>query len=192
MNRGKRIIVLSHCILNANAKVYGLSTYPAVMKKLVNYLIDNNIAIIQLPCPEMALYGSQRWGHVKEQFDTLHFRESCRQMLQLIVGQMKNYLDNHYEILGIIGIDGSPSCGVIKTCSSKDWYGDFLDKEETWKKIDKLNVVEGMGVFIEEFTNLLQKHEIKIPMWAVDEGDIESSTNKIIDHLKSMITHSNI
>ena len=187
MNRGKRIIILAHCILNANAKVYGLSTYPAVMTNLVNYLIENNIAIIQLPCPEMEIYGIQRWGHVKEQFDTLHFREKCSQMLKGIVGQIKNYRDNNYEVLGIVGINGSPSCGVTKTCSSKEWYGDFLDKEETWGRIEKLSVVNGMGVFIEELTKLLQTYDIQIPLWAVDEMDFENSTNEIVDELNAIL-----
>ena len=186
MNRGKRIIILTHCILNANAKVHGLSTYPAVMVSLVNFFIEQDIAIIQLPCPEMAIYGIQRWGHVKEQFDTLHFRESCVQMLKNIVGQIKNYKDNGYEVLGIIGINGSPSCGVTKTCSSGAWFGDFLDKENTWEKIETLNMIDEMGVFIEELVKLLRKHEIQIPLWAIDEGDYENSSKELIDTIKSI------
>ena len=46
----------------------------------------------------MIVYGIKRWGHVKEQFDTLFYREQCREMLRPIVQQTKSYIDAGYEI----------------------------------------------------------------------------------------------
>ncbi len=87
--------------------------------------MDNNISIIQLPCPEITYYGVKRWGHVKDQFDTTHFRKHCRQLFSIYLEQIEEYINNGYEILGIVGIEGSPTCGVNKTCVGK-WGENFL------------------------------------------------------------------
>jgi predicted secreted protein len=41
------------------------------------------------------------------------------------------YRDNGYLLKGIIGIDGSPSCGVHKTCRSTRWSG--RNPASSWK-----------------------------------------------------------
>lgn len=75
MRRSKKIVLISHCILNVNSKVEGLAQYENNSLELVKYLIENKFGIIQLPCPEASFYGMRRWGHVKEQFDTPYYRE---------------------------------------------------------------------------------------------------------------------
>ena len=134
MKRSKKIILISHCILNSNSKVEGLSQYEGILNQVVDMIYKKGIVIIQLPCPEIIIYGIKRWGHVKEQFDTLFYRENCREMLKPIIGQVKSYMDTGYEIVGVLGIDGSPSCGVNFTCSG-DWEGDPSSKDDIDHKI---------------------------------------------------------
>lgn len=68
----KRILLVSHCILNNASKVEldeaGLAEEYRLRSELMNLIIEKNIQMIQLPCPEFIMYGSQRWGHVKNQF----------------------------------------------------------------------------------------------------------------------------
>ncbi len=40
MQRGKKIILLSHCILNVNAKVEGFEPYESLVKELTDYLYE--------------------------------------------------------------------------------------------------------------------------------------------------------
>jgi predicted secreted protein len=61
MKRDKNIVVVCHCILNCNSKVEGLSEYRGAVD-FTKKLVDSGIGIIQLPCPEMILYGIKRWG----------------------------------------------------------------------------------------------------------------------------------
>jgi len=134
MKRSKKIVVLCHCILNCNSKVEGSSDYEGAMyfnKKL----IDDGFGIIQLPCPELIMYGIKRWGHSKEQFDNIIYREKCRELLLSYIYQIKMYIDNAYEVKAVIAIDGSPSCGYNKTCSSKLWYGELSGCKNLNKKI---------------------------------------------------------
>lgn len=121
MMRSKKIVILSHCILNSNAKVDGLAKYEGVLGQLIVYLIEEGYGIIQLPCPEISIYGVKRWGVVKEQNNTPHYRKHCRKILEPILEPVIDYMTNGYEIKALIGVDGSPSCGVVQTCSSRIW-----------------------------------------------------------------------
>ncbi|MFA5576764.1 MAG: CD3072 family TudS-related putative desulfidase [Tissierellaceae bacterium] len=178
MQREKKIVVLSHCILNANSKVEGLSQYGGILRDYIDMLADKAIGIIQLPCPEMILYGIKRWGHVKDQFHTPFFRQQSRIMLEPIVQQLRNYVDFGYEIVGVIGIDGSPSCGVNFTCSG-DFGGEISDITDMDKVRDSLRDVNEMGVFMEEFKRLLEDEKLDIRFLAIDEGDVYSSLDEI-------------
>lgn len=182
MKRNKKIILLCHCIINSNSKVEGLSQYGGTFKEFVNFIGDKGIGIIQLPCPEMIIYGIKRWGHVKEQFDTLFYREQSRKMLKPIVQQTKSYLDAGYEIVGIVGIDGSPSCGVNYTCSG-NFRGEISNNSELAKILETLNEIESSGVFIEELKDYLGEVGVEIPFMAINENDVYSSLDKIIEIL---------
>ncbi|WIF95201.1 CD3072 family TudS-related putative desulfidase [Caminicella sporogenes] len=182
MKRSREIILLSHCILNTNSKVEGLSEYSGVLFELTNLIIKRGIGIIQLPCPEMLMYGIKRWGHVKEQFDTPYFREKCRKLIQPIVNQLIDYKNSGYKILGVIGIDGSPSCGVNKTCSG-NWGGEFSNNKLLVDKIHNLKFINASGIFIEEMKKIFRENDLNISFTAVDETNINSSINKIKEFL---------
>lgn len=183
MNRSGKIVILCHCILNANSKVEGLSIYKGVQNNLVNFLMEEGYGIIQLPCPEITLYGIKRWGHVKEQFDTPYFREHCRNIFMPYLNQIMDYVKNGYKIHAVIGIDGSPSCGVNKTCSSPKWGGEVGMEFGINDKINDLKIIQGKGIFIEEIENLLNQNGFNIKFLGVDEENL-SSQNNIIEYLK--------
>lgn len=178
MKRSRKILLVCHCILNSNAKVEGLSQYEGVFKEIIDIINKEGIGIIQLPCPEMIIYGIKRWGHVKEQFDTLFYRDNCREMLKSIVGQAKSYIDAGYEIVGVLGVDGSPSCGVNVTCSG-NWGGELSGNEDLEHTIMDLKDIGSSGIFIEELNKYFIEHEIRIPFIAIDERDVYSSLNTI-------------
>jgi predicted secreted protein len=186
MQRGRKIILVAHCLLNANAKVGSLCTYPAALTELMAGLFERGIGVIQLPCPEMLLYGSRRWGHVKEQFSHPAFRRECRQALQPIVEQLVDYRSNGYLLVGVVGIDGSPSCGVVRTCSSVNWSGDFLDQAETWSKVEDLVHLAAPGVMMEELIALFATRDFIMPFFAVDEQAEAASVDAILAQLDNL------
>ncbi|MBY2477229.1 hypothetical protein KWV16_10050 [Clostridioides difficile] len=169
MKRNREIVVVCHCILNCNSKVEGLSEFKGAQSIVID-LINNGYGIIQLPCPEIMMYGINRWGHVKEQFDNMFFREQCRQMLLPYIMQFDEYLKNNYDIKSIIAIDGSPSCGYNKTCSSKTWFGELSGCRDLKNKINDVQVVNGKGIFIEELEKLLNEYNLNIPIVGFNES----------------------
>ena len=123
MKRNKRIVLLANCLLNTNAKVYGISTVGGA-SPLVSKLVEEGYGIMQLPCMEMTMFGTRRWGIVYEQCDFPEFRKRCREVLEPLILQVKDFYQHGYEISAVIGVDGSPNCAVNVTCSG-DWGGEL-------------------------------------------------------------------
>lgn len=144
--RGGKIIFVSHCILNQNAKVRGIAVFPGAVKPIVELLLDYGVAIFQMPCPEMMYLGALRWGQVKDQYDSPMFRRHCHGLVQQVLEQVVEYRRGGYEILGFIMVDGSPVCGLKRTPQSavegQVWGG-------MTRYIPAQHFVCGQGVFCE-------------------------------------------
>ena len=182
MNRNRNIVVVCHCILNCNSKVEGLSEFDGAIN-ISSSLIEKGFGLIQLPCPEMILYGIKRWGHTSEQFDNMFYRSQCRDMLMPYIMQFENYLRNNYDIKGIIAIDGSPSCGYNKTCSSPKWFGELGQCPNLGEILDDISLIDGKGIFMDVLYNMLKEFNINIPIYGLDESNLSQSSLDILNSL---------
>lgn len=168
MNRSKKIAIISHCIINQNSVVKGEYKDINIFFPFIKKLFEENIGILQLPCPETECYGLRRWGHVKEQFDNCGYRKYVEKIINSFVDIIKEYINNGYEIVGIYGIAGSPSCGVNLTCSA-NWEGEislYKDKEDI---VSRIKMINESGIFMEIFKSVLDKNKINIPFYDVDD-----------------------
>lgn len=168
MNRSKKIAIISHCIINQNSVVKGEYKDINIFFPFIKKLFEENIGILQLPCPETECYGLKRWGHVKEQFDNCGYRKYVEKIINSFVDIIKEYINNEYEIVGIYGIAGSPSCGVNLTCSA-NWEGEislYKDKEDI---VSRVKMINESGIFMEIFKSVLDKNKINIPFYDVDD-----------------------
>ncbi|MCC5908946.1 MAG: DUF523 domain-containing protein [Clostridiaceae bacterium] len=167
MQRSKKMVLLAHCLLNVNSKVDGLALYKGAHKQTICKYIEQDIGIIQLPCPEMTYLGINRWGMSKNQYDTPKYRKHCRGILIDIVEQLVDYKRKGYEIQEIVGIDGSPSCGV--NYHSHGYTGGMVETAEKQKKL--LTEKQGAGIFMEELTKLLRENDLQVKKIAIDEKE---------------------
>ena len=158
----KQVIFVSHCILNTAAKVVlynqdEIDAEEALRRRFLDKAILAGVQIIQLPCPEFTLYGARRWGHVSNQFDNVFFREHSRKILAPVIAQLKEYLqnDDFFEVLGIVGVDGSPSCGVDYTCFA-DWYGSFDGREGLDETLASCKLIKKKGIFMDVLSEMLK------------------------------------
>ncbi len=176
----KKILIVSHCILNKASKVAmdesDLAEEYEVRDRLLKLIIEKDVQLIQLPCPEFLLFGSKRWGHVRDQFDFPYFRKSCRDMLELVLLQLREYANHpeRFHILGVVSVEGSPSCGMNLTCRG-EWGGE-LDGSDICSVVDTLEMKEEPGVFMEELNLLLAENNLDIPIISMNEA-IEVVTN---------------
>jgi predicted secreted protein len=165
VKRSKKIVVLCHCLLNVNSKILGLAFYEGALLPVVNKYLATGVGIIQLPCPEMTCLGIKRWGMTKNQYDTVFYRRHCIDILTPYVDQIGEYLQNGYSIEGIIGVDGSPSCGVRFTCEG--YCGGMIDNNHP----QSAQEVAGKGVFIRELEKMLQEKNISLQFDAINENN---------------------
>lgn len=112
--RSGKVLFLAHCLLNQNAKVRGLADYPGAFEPLARILLKSGVGLVQLPCPEMACLGPERplGTDTIEQYDTPRYRSMCRKLAKSGARELKAYQNAGYKVLGVLGVEGSPSCSV--------------------------------------------------------------------------------
>ncbi|MCP8968018.1 CD3072 family TudS-related putative desulfidase [Ectobacillus ponti] len=132
MRRSKRIVVLSHCLLNQNTVIHEEARAMGAVSSVVNWALEGGYGLVQLPCPEFTFLGEDRPPMTYEQYDNPAYRSHCRQILQPIIKQLQEYQRAGYELTGSVGIGRSPSCDP------------------------------GRGVYMEEFRQLLQEAELEL------------------------------
>lgn len=164
----KQILIVSHCILNTAAKcrAYRMESIRAeesLRRELLHRAVDRGVQLLQLPCPELMLYGLDRWGHTRDQFDNPFFRQTCRELLKPILLQIQAYAAaENVELLGVLGIDGSPSCGVKYTCSGP-WGGDFGGRDVSGV-LSQVRTVSAPGILMEVLLEELARLGLTLPV----------------------------
>jgi predicted secreted protein len=156
--RSRKLIFLSHCLLNQNACVPGIASEPAAITPLVTALLEDQVGMYQMPCPEMTYYGSLRWGQVKKQYATPMFRAHCRRIAEQVCDQIQDYQASSHDVIGFVMRDGSPTCGLHRACVEADdaqqWGG------MVWK-VPVQRFAATMGVFCEELKAEVERRGIQ-------------------------------
>jgi uncharacterized protein YbbK (DUF523 family) len=130
--RGRRVMLVSHCLLNQNTRYAGGATRPAAVIEAVDELLGAGYGLHQLPCPEQRAWG----GVLKAHSLGLHHSEgrplfalrsvllgafaawtrlSYRRLARQVVRDVIDYQRSGIDVAGIVGIGASPSCGVTTT-----------------------------------------------------------------------------
>jgi predicted secreted protein len=150
--RSMKVILVPHCSLNQNARVAGAAECPAAVTELIAGLLERGIGIIQMPCPELHVLGLDR-AHVeiRRELEKVAGRAECRRLARDLVRQIEEYQKCGVRVLGILGKNGSPTCGV----------------EQTW--LD--GVAPGMGVFIEELKAELRDQDLSMRITGMRDDD---------------------
>jgi predicted secreted protein len=159
MYRKKQIIYIAHCVLNQNSVIREWERAQGAFNDIVRVILDNNISIVQLPCPEFIFLGESRPPKTKSEYNTYEYRELCSELAAKTLSQMKEYLQHDYKIIGILGIEESPSC-------------DSLGEK---------------GVFMEELLKSLDSENIKLPTFDIPEKYIEGQSKEIVGNFKKFI-----
>lgn len=111
MLRDKSLVIICHCVINQNSVVIPLARAKGSFN-FVKQLIDEGLGIIQLPCPEFKHLGITRKPMEKEEYDTKEYRSLCKDLAISAVNDIEVYLNEGYEIKGIVGIEESPTCSI--------------------------------------------------------------------------------
>lgn len=131
MLRQKKLLIVSHCLLNQNSVVKPLARAAGAFP-VIQHILNKGIGIIQLPCPEFKYLGPERQPMSKEQYDSSEYRKLCKDLFIPVLEDIKKYLKSGYDLIGILGINHSP------TCSLSGSRGIFT--EEIFKILEEENI----------------------------------------------------
>jgi predicted secreted protein len=146
------VIFVPHCALNQNARAPGAAERPAAVAELVAGLLDRDVGIVQMPCPELLAFGLDRGDvRVASALRTAEGQALCRRLARDQVQQIQAHLAAGHRVLGILGKNGSPSCGV----------------EETWSD----GVCPGSGAFIEALRAELWERCVAVAMAGMRDSE---------------------
>jgi len=149
MKSNKKIIYVAHCVLNQNSVINGWERAKGGFNSILKQILAEEIAIIQLPCPEFTYLGENRPPMTKEEYDTAQYRKLCVELAAPIVTQMKVYQEKGYELIGLVGIGDSPTC-------------DTLGKK---------------GIFMEELYALMEEHAMRLTAIDIPPDYVEGETD---------------
>ena len=151
-----RVAFVAHCLLNQNAKVDGGARCPGVYSPLVQVLRERGWELEQMPCPELAFTGLNRFWAVREQLDTLAFRRHCRRIAQAVAGAIEAHVARGDDVV-IVGLEGSPSMGVRVTSSDPARGG-----RPEWPD-GAPELTPGRGIMVEELLAELERRGVPKP-----------------------------
>ncbi len=163
--RSKKVVFIAHCLLNQNSISDGTAVYPAAFKDVIELFLGADVGIVQMPCPELCCLGLDRGNErgadspvVVENTRIrreMHGEEAHRRLMSLVdyvMLQIEEYSRYGFEILGIIGANRSPNCGVETTS-------------------DHNEEINGRGVFMEELGKRLEEKKLHVPMIGIKGTD---------------------
>jgi predicted secreted protein len=130
--RGARVVFLSHCLLNHNVRYLGGAEREAGAQDLVDGYLAGGVGICQMSCPEQRAWGgvlkrrmlvaygaggSWRGPLVRALLGGLvaYTRLVYTRLAREVAAEVADYRDCGVDVVGLVGIAGSPSCGVETT-----------------------------------------------------------------------------
>jgi len=154
--RGRRIVVVSHCLLNQNAVVRDWERASGAYNDVVRILLEQDLGFLQLPCPEFLMLGEDRPPLTREEYDTRDYRTHCLELAAEPVKQIHEYVKQGYEIVGLIGIEESPSCDTSRR----------------------------RGVFMEELLGLLATESIQLRTFDIPQSYREGQPADVLEQMR--------
>lgn len=163
--RSRRVVFLAHCLLNQNAISDGTAEVPAAHREILRLILDAQVSVAQMPCPELCCLGLDRGDvhgaerpvveentRIRRAMEKDGPRQKREALADLVAEQVQEYHKHGFQVLGIVGANRSPNCGVETT-------SDF-DRE-----------VEGRGAFMEAIAQRLEAAGISVPMLGLKGSD---------------------
>lgn len=186
--RGRRVVFLSHCLLNQNVRYLGGASQPGGLAGLAAGYLDRGIGICQLPCPEQ-----RAWGGVLKRRMLIAFgsggtwrapavrlllrpfiwytRRVYARLARAVARDVQDYRRSGIEVVGVVGVGGSPSCGVHCTLDLPAAVGALtrcpaarLDRRVLNRDVIAAHVGPGEGLFIGALRQHLSRAGAPVPM----------------------------
>ena len=160
MQRSRKIVFVAHPVLNQNSTPQGKGYAPGPIKEVMEILGEAGVGIVQLPCIETEHFGLDRKPKMKEDLDNKSYRAACKKMAQEIIKNIINYKEKKYSVVGILGLEFSPTYAVHQLENGH-------------------RNTPGKGILMEEIEMEMNKKRMQIPLIGVSANNPTSSAQKL-------------
>lgn len=138
-SRSGEVLFVSHCLLNENARYLGGACARGVVRPLVDDWSAKGYGICQMPCPEQRVWGGVLKPHIAAAFGARfsplwrvraplmkavawYTRLRYWLLARQVAGEIRDYVRSGYNVAGVVGVAGSPSCGITRTLDVDRWF----------------------------------------------------------------------
>jgi predicted secreted protein/putative sterol carrier protein len=176
--RKRRVIFISHCWLNINTIFPEGAAFPGANTTIIKALLDCDVGIIQMPCPEYHCLGLEKYKYGEVIKDEL--RNGFINIAKNVISDIQDYKELGFDVVGILGMNPSPSCGVDTTKGKGTMLGTNRDTSEQ----------KGSGIFIEELKKLLKENGLDdinifgVRRFLPGEKDVEKRVEELKNYIK--------
>lgn len=198
--RGGRVVFVAHCLLNQNTRYPGGAAAPGVVWAAVQPYVDRGDGLVQMPCPEQRVWG----GVPKRRLLWLITHPYVARAAPLLLPAVRWYLHRCYarlarkvgadaadyaasgmQVTGVVGVAGSPSCGVTTTLDLTAAAGAIARRGRCPFSVEWMNdevvrpaMCAGRGIFLDEVVRDLQRRHLRVPL---EECDLQPSSSSRAD-----------
>jgi hypothetical protein len=208
--RGRRVAFVSHCLLNENTRYLGGAFKAGAVPEVVTGLLDAGVGISQMPCPEQRAWGGVlkrvllRGYGIKGSPLYLLRRPGLRlfvaytslvyaRLARSVAREIADYRRSGYEVVGVIGVGSSPSCGVSHTLDMRRSLEVIascpiasMDRPMMNEQAVAGCRAQGEGIFIRQLRRRLEREGIAVPFVEYDivaelRGETQDPVSALLD-----------
>ena len=184
--RSGRVVFVSSCLLNENTRYLGGAFWPGAVPEVVDPYLRDGVGICQMPCPEQLAWGGVLKGRLLILYGrpwlgpvirpvlpalTAYTALRYRLLARRVAGQIADYQRSGFEVVGVVGVDASPTCGVTTTldlnASLEAILGcplSRLDRSFMNDTVVNGSVRPGPGLFISALSDALARRDRRVPL----------------------------
>lgn len=190
--RSGKVILVSHCLLNENTRYPGGAFRPGPVGELLERFAAQGIGLHQMPCPErrawggilrramLPFFGAEKTllyrlrGMLLPLF-LLWTRLVYRRIAAQVAREVEDYVRSGFTVVGIVGVGGSPSCGVKSRLEVRralpvlaSTPPDRLVRDRFNEEAIANSVVPGEGLYVRALRRALDRRGLQIPFLEYD------------------------
>lgn len=187
--RSKRVVFVSHCLLNENTRYLGGAFRRGCVDEIVDEFQRQGVGICQMRCPEQRAWGGVLKRYILPAYGfkgtflyrirrlyvplfVWYTRLVYGHMAGEVVSDIEDYVRSGFEVVGIVGMAGSPSCGVttrldlwrsIEALAGLD--AENLDRQTVNEQTIVACLSKGEGLFMEAIRHQLRQKSLDIKFY---------------------------
>lgn len=189
--RGREVVFVSHCLLNENARYLGGAFHRGAVPEMIE-MLRSGVGVYQMPCPEQQAWGGvlkrrmlrayglrdsalYRFRGALFRLFVWHTRVRYRRVAARVAADIEDYSRAGVRVLGVVGVGGSPSCGVNTTLDLRRSFEAvaacplaMIDRRTVNERAVVACRAAGEGLFIRALKRELKRRRVDVPFVEYD------------------------